>query len=137
MWPASSLTGIVHTCAIRRAAHPIEAGIDNGGGQPGDVVAAPACGVSRGDGSVIGNLFGICATDADQTEEVELSLTGVLGQRSDRRGREGLVEHHGCQSEERYGCRALPHGTAVKAAGISDTTVRVRFDGFAVVAAGP
>jgi predicted RecA/RadA family phage recombinase len=105
--------------------------------QPGDVVAAtaPTGGVSSGDG--IGNLFGICATDADQTEEVELSLTGVLGQWPDRRWCEGLVKHHGCQGQERYGCRALLDGTAVKAAGTSDTTVRVRFDGVAVVAACP
>lgn len=110
--------------------------------QPGDVitVTAPTGGISSGDGIVIGNLFGICSTDADQTEEVELSLTGVLGvlgQWPDRRWREGLVEHHGCQGQERYGCRALPDVTAVKAAGTADTTVRVRFDGVAVVAAGP
>jgi predicted RecA/RadA family phage recombinase len=106
--------------------------------QPGDVVivTAPTGGVPSGDGIVIGNLFGICATDADQAEEVELSLTGVLGQWPDGRAREGLVEHHGCQGQERYGCRALPDGTAVKAAGTSDTTVRVPFDGVAVVAAG-
>ena len=30
MRPASSLTGIIHTCAIRRAAHPIEAKIGTG-----------------------------------------------------------------------------------------------------------
>jgi hypothetical protein len=101
--------------------------------QSGDVVAvtAPTGGVSSGDGIVIGNLFGMCATDADQTEKVELSLTGVLGQWPDRRGREGLGEHHGCPRS------SLPDGTAVKAAGTSDTTVRVRFDGVPVVAAGP
>jgi predicted RecA/RadA family phage recombinase len=98
--------------------------------QPGDVitVTAPTGGISSGDGIVIGNLFGICSTDADQTEVVELSLTGVLGvlgQSPDRRWREGL---DGCQGQERYGCRALPDGTAVKAAGTSDTMVRVRFD---------
>src|SRR6478672_1867301 len=100
---------------------------------PGDVitVTAPTGGVFS-DGIVIGNLFGICATDADQTEEVELSLNGVLGKWPDRRGREGLVEHQGCQGLERYRCRALPDGTAVKAAGTSDATVRVRVDGVAV-----
>jgi hypothetical protein len=86
---------------------------------------------------VIGNLFGIYATDADLTEEVGLSLAGVLGQWRDRRRREGLVEHHGCQSQKRHGCRALPDRTAAKAAGTSYTTVRVRFDRVAVVAAGP
>ena len=30
MRPASSLTGIFHTCAIRRATHPIEAKIGTG-----------------------------------------------------------------------------------------------------------
>src|SRR5450755_2247681 len=107
--------------------------------QPGDVVTVtpPTCGLSSGDGIVIGNLFGIYATDADLTEEVGLSLAGVLGQWRDRRGREGLVEHHGCQSQKRHGCRALPDRTAAKAAGTSDTTVRVRFDRVAVVAAGP
>jgi Uncharacterized conserved protein (DUF2190) len=128
---AFSLTGIIHTCAIRRAAHPIEAEIGTGrcATWPGDVVTVtvPTGGVSSGDGIVIGNLFGICVTDADQTEEVELSLTGVLGHWPDRRRREGLVEHHGCQGQERYGCRAIPDGTAVKAAGTSDTTVRVPF----------
>jgi predicted RecA/RadA family phage recombinase len=50
--------------------------------QPSDVitVTAPTGGFSSGDGIVIGNPFGICATDADQTEKAELSLTGVLGQ---------------------------------------------------------
>ena len=48
--------------------------------QPGDVVTvtAPNCGLSSGDGIVVGNLFGIYATYADLTEEVELSLTGTL-----------------------------------------------------------
>ena len=46
----------------------------------GDVVTvtAPTCGLSSGDGIVVGNLFGIYATYADLTEEVELSLTGTL-----------------------------------------------------------
>jgi Uncharacterized conserved protein (DUF2190) len=99
--------------------------------RPVVAVTAPTGGVSSGDGIVIGNLFGMCATDADQTEKVELSLTGVLGQWPDRRGREGLGEDHGCPRS------SLPDGTAVKAAGTSDTTVRVRFDGVPVVAAGP
>jgi len=30
MRPASLLTGIIHTCAIQRAAHPIEAKIGTG-----------------------------------------------------------------------------------------------------------
>jgi predicted RecA/RadA family phage recombinase len=48
--------------------------------QPGDVVTVtpPTCGLSSGDGIVIGNLFGIYATDADLTEEVGLSLAGVF-----------------------------------------------------------
>ena len=47
------------------------------------------------------------------------------------------VVHQECQGQERYMCRALPNGTAVRAAGTSDATVRVHFDGVAVVAAGP
>jgi predicted RecA/RadA family phage recombinase len=96
--------------------------------QPGDVVAvtAPSGGVSSGDGIVIGNLFGICATDADQTEELELSLmaSGQIA-RARRSGRAPRMPRP-----------SLPDGTAVKAAGTSDTTVRVRFDGVPVVAAG-
>ena len=90
--------------------------------QPGDVVTVtpPTCGLSSGDGIVIGNLFGIYATHADLTEEVGLSLAGVLGQWRDRRGREGQVEHHGCQtrvpgssrSHHREGGRNLLHDGA-------------------------
>jgi hypothetical protein len=68
--------------------------------QRGDVgtVIAPTCGLSSGEGIVIGNLFGIYATDA---------------------------------------CRIFPIAPPVKAAGTSNTKVRVRFDRVAVVAAGP
>ena len=46
----------------------------------GDVVTmtAPTCGLSICDGIVVGNPFGIYVTQADLTEEVELSLTGLL-----------------------------------------------------------
>jgi predicted RecA/RadA family phage recombinase len=44
----------------------------------GDVVTvtAPTCGLSSGDGIVVGNLFGIYATHSDLTEEIE--ITGLL-----------------------------------------------------------
>ena len=42
-------------------------------------LTSPAGGVSSGDPFVVGNLLGICAYDATETEEVELALTGVFG----------------------------------------------------------
>src|SRR5438094_3124333 len=118
MRPASPLTGITHTCAIRRGTHP-DRGRDRHGAARNVVVrsikdssAASTCGLSSGDGIVIGNLFGIHATDADLTKEVELSLIGALAQWPDRRGREGLE-----QIKNATNAGALPDRTAVKAAG--------------------
>ena len=47
--------------------------------QPGEVVTvtAPAT-VKSGDGVLVGSLFGIAATDADQGAEVELAVVGVF-----------------------------------------------------------
>lgn len=47
--------------------------------QPGRsiTVAAPAGGVSSGDGVLIGNLFGIAQGDALATEDVEILTEGV------------------------------------------------------------
>jgi predicted RecA/RadA family phage recombinase len=110
--------------------------------QPGDAitVTAPTGGISSGDRIVIGNLFGICATDAGPDGRGRTSLTGVLGvlgQWPDRDGAKVWWSTTDAKVQERYGGRALPDGTAVKATGTSDTTLRVRFDGVAVVAAGP
>lgn len=48
--------------------------------QPGEALTAiaPTGGVKSGDMVLIGNLFGIAATDAAQTAEVELSVVGVF-----------------------------------------------------------
>ena len=58
----------------------------------------PTGGVSSRD-HVVGSLFGICAYDAAETEEVELALTGVFalpgGQRPDYRRHQSLVDHCG------------------------------------------
>jgi predicted RecA/RadA family phage recombinase len=47
--------------------------------QPGRAitVAAPAGGVTSGDGVLIGNLFGIAQGDAQATEDVEILTEGV------------------------------------------------------------
>jgi predicted RecA/RadA family phage recombinase len=41
-------------------------------------VTAPTGGISSGDGVLIGNLFGVAAFDAAETENVEIQTTGVM-----------------------------------------------------------
>jgi hypothetical protein len=95
---ACSLTGIIHTCAIRRVAHPIEAEIGHGA----------VCNV------VVRSTKGTVAY-----RRVRQSARSLKARKS--------CGHHGCQSQERYRCRNIPDGTAVKAAGTSDTTVHEPF----------
>lgn len=47
--------------------------------QPGDVVTVPApAAVASGDGVLVGGLFGIAGTDADEAAPVEIKVTGVF-----------------------------------------------------------
>jgi predicted RecA/RadA family phage recombinase len=110
--------------------------------QDGNVISvtAPAGGVKSGDGIVVGNLFGICATDAAEAAEVEISLVGVfeLKKASGQINEAASVWWNATNGEiaNVTGSGFYPIGVAVKAAGSSDTTVRVRLSGVPVVAAG-
>lgn len=108
--------------------------------QDGNVVTvtAPTGGVKSGDGIVVGALFGICATDAAQTEEVEIALTGVFEMKKAsgqilEGGRVWFNATSG-EIENASGAGLFPVGVAVRLAGSSDATARIRLDGVAVAA---
>ena len=102
-------------------------------------VTAPAS-VTSGGGVVVGNLFGIAAYDAGSGEEVEVSLVGVfeLKKASGQINEGAAVWWNATNGEVSNvtGGGFYPIGVAVKAAGSSDTTCRVRLSGTPVVAAG-
>ena len=110
--------------------------------QDGNVltVTAPTGGVSSGDGIIVGALFGICAYDAAQTEEVEIAVVGVFelpkasGQINE--GAQVWWETSPGNVVNATQAGAFPIGVAVRAAGTNDATVRVRLSGVPVVAAG-
>jgi predicted RecA/RadA family phage recombinase len=105
--------------------------------QLGEVVTPG--GVSSGEPIVVGNLFGVCAYYATETEEVEFALTDVFE----------LPKASGQITERARACWSTADGNiknatgaglfpivSVKAAVTSDATVLVWLDGVAVVAAG-
>jgi predicted RecA/RadA family phage recombinase len=108
--------------------------------QDGNVVTvtAPTGGVKSGDGIVVGALFGICATDAAQTEEVEIALTGVFElPKASGQINEGAAvwwDTDDSNVVNASGAGLYPIGVAVAAAGSSDTTARVRLSGIPVAA---
>ena len=110
--------------------------------QPGDVVTltAPTGGVVSGNGYVVGALFVIAMGDAAQTVPFEGALTGVsiLPKASGAidEGAKVWWDTSPGNVVNATQAGAFPIGTAVAAAGVGDTTVNVRLDGVAVVAAG-
>jgi predicted RecA/RadA family phage recombinase len=110
--------------------------------QPGNVVtvAAPTGGVKSGDLIVVGALAGICATDAAQTEDVEIALTGVftLAKAAGKIDAGAAVWWDAGNSNVANASAAglFPIGAAVAEAASSDTTVRVRLSGIPTAAAG-
>jgi predicted RecA/RadA family phage recombinase len=108
--------------------------------QPGDVVTVTVPGsVKSGSLIVVGNLAGVCAYDAAGGAEVELAVTGVfelpkaIGQINEA-ARVWWSTADG-NVKNATGTGLWPIGVAVKAASSTDTTVRVRLNGVAVVAA--
>ena len=110
--------------------------------QPGETVTltAPTGGVSSGDLIVVGSLAGVCAYDAAQGAEVEVTVVGVfeLPKATGAAINEGARVWWSTTDKNVKAASATglwPIGTAVKAAGSADTSVRVRLNGVAMVAA--
>ena len=109
--------------------------------QKGDVitVAAPAGGIGAGEGAIIGNIFGVAAFAAAVGEPVELASTGVyqlpkataavltVGTR--------VAWDNTAKNINVPGTGRFPVGVATEAAGNGVTSVAVRLDGVATVAA--
>lgn len=109
--------------------------------QKGDVitVAAPAGGIGAGEGAIIGNIFGVAACAAAVGDPVELATTGVyqlpkataavltVGAR--------VAWDNTAKNINVPGAGRFPVGVATEAAGNGITSVAVRLDGVATVAA--
>lgn len=109
--------------------------------QKGDVitVAAPAGGIGAGEGAIISNIFGVAAFAAAVGEPVELATTGVyqlpkataavltVGAR--------VAWDNTAKNINVPGTGRFPVGIATEAAGNGITSVAVRLDGVATVAA--
>jgi len=109
--------------------------------QNGDMITviAPVGGVNSGQGILVGSLFGIVAATAAEGEAVEIATTGVFDlpkdaatviEPGDRVAWDNTAKEIALPSVGLY-----PVGLAVTAAGNGATTVRVRLDGVATVAA--
>jgi predicted RecA/RadA family phage recombinase len=110
--------------------------------QDGNVVTltAPTGGVVAGGVMIAGSLIGVSTYDAPQATDVEVALTGVY----ELPKATGTAINLGAQVwwstgsarvEASSAAGRWPIGAATKAAGSSDTTVRVRLPGIPVVAA--
>ena len=109
--------------------------------QKGDIITvpAPAGGIASGEGALIGNIFGIAAYAAAEGEPVELATTGVyqlpkataavltVGARV---AWDNTAKNINVPDAGRF-----PVGVAREAAGNGITSVAVRLDGVATVAA--
>ena len=109
--------------------------------QPGNVISvtAPAGGVASGDGVIVGSLFGIAACDALAGESVEIATTGVFDLNKDSatvlsQG-DRVAWDDSAMEIALPGAGLYPVGMATVAAGDGATTVTVRLDGIATVAA--
>ncbi len=108
--------------------------------QDGNVVTvtAPSGGVVSGAGLIVGNIFGVCAFDADQTEEVEIAVVGVfeLPKASGQINEGAAVSwDNSAHNVVAPGTGKFPIGVCVKLAGTSDPTCLVRLNGVSTVAA--
>ena len=109
--------------------------------QKGDIITvpAPAGGIASGEGAIIGNIFGIAAYSAAAGDPVELATTGVyqlpkataavlaVGAR--------VAWDNTAKNINAPGAGRFPLGIATEAAGNDVTSVAVRLDGVATVAA--
>ena len=109
--------------------------------QNGNVISvtAPAGGVTSGQGLLVGSLFGIASRDAQEGESMEIATAGVYELTKDA----ATVISHGdrvawddtAREIALPGVGLYPVGIATLAAGDGATTVTVRLDGIATVAA--
>ena len=102
-------------------------------------VTAPAGGATANHGLLIGNLFGIATCDALAGESVEIATTGVFDLNKSAATVIGQGVRVAWDDTAREialsGVGLYPVGIATLAAGDSATTVTVRLDGIATVAA--
>jgi predicted RecA/RadA family phage recombinase len=102
-------------------------------------LTAPTGGVSSGDGVIVGNLFAVATGDAAEAAEFEGALTGVweLPKAAGQILEGAKVWWNATNSEvaNATGAGLWPIGVAAAGAATDDTTVRVRLDGIAMVAA--
>lgn len=102
-------------------------------------VAAPAGGVTSGEGLIVGNIFGVAAYSAAEGDPLELATTGVyqlpkataavltVGAR--------VAWDNTAKNINAPGAGRLPVGVATEAAGNGITSVAVRLDGVGTAAA--
>ena len=109
--------------------------------QPGNVISvtAPTGGVASGGGIIVGSLFGIATRDALEGEYTEIATTGVFDLNKDAATVIEQGERVAWDDTAREialpGVGLYPVGIATMAAGDGATTVTVRLDGIATVAA--
>jgi predicted RecA/RadA family phage recombinase len=101
--------------------------------------SAPSPGVASGDVIVVGNLAGVCTTSAATGAEVELAVVGVfeLAKATGAAINAGASVWWSTTDKNVKNASAsglFPIGVAVRAAGTSDTTCRVRLNGVATAA---
>jgi predicted RecA/RadA family phage recombinase len=102
-------------------------------------VAAPAGGVTSGDGVVVGALFGVASKTAAAGETVTIATIGVfdlpkLASAVIAAG-DPVAWDDAAKQVNVPGTGRYPIGTAIEAAGNGATIVRVRLDGVATAAA--
>lgn len=109
--------------------------------QKGDIITvpAPAGGIASGEGAIIGDIFGVAAYSAAEGDPVEMAITGVckltkataavltVGAR--------VAWDNTAKNINVPGAGRFPVGVATEAAGNGVTSVAVRLDGVATVAA--
>ena len=102
-------------------------------------VIAPAGGVTVSQGLLVGSLFGIATKDAPAGASVEIATTGVFDLNKDAATVMGQGDRVAWDDTAREialpGVGLYPVGIATMAAGDGATTVTVRLDGIATVAA--
>ena len=109
--------------------------------QNGNVITviAPTGGIVSGAGIIVGSLFGVAAFTAAESEPVEIATTGVYELPKDSTAVIALgdrVSWDDAAKQIKLPALGLyPVGIATEAAGSGVTTVKVRLDGVATIAA--
>ena len=111
---------------------------------PGNTIpcVAPAGGVSSSDGVVIGSMFVVALTDADEGEQFEGATTGVwempkaaAASGKDFDAGERVFFNTSAGNVDKTATGRFMVGVAVADAASTDTAVMVRLDGVSVAAA--